>query len=396
MIYGFVEDVSMYKRSDEIMTDESQNQGCGYFGDKANEYFNNPAVLTDSRNNRLEVLDNIIIKPMLFKLDKDHIDKPEILTMSVQQSNKLFNIMELVYLSQGKSITDIEDTLVNSFTLYGIYVPKSVKVSGASTTLDVYIDKNTTLENIDVKNAITFSISIESKEIELTIWLSEATFLNDYPISTIDAVIHSMDPHTYLTLDYDNILDAIQKSGAYMYTNVHDTMKKHESSDLAIYSTRYMPPGGEGCQLEFGVLYKGSVPSPSTIREAIVADLLSREITTEEVWKTIFPDLWIDGLYYIIPIWDNTHVVNPELTLFKGVVNHKKILDILEVIFPNYEEQKLIDRCEVTRAVCSQVYLAVLCQDTDDADVRPLAEVIPTYEVLSAWDPGFEHQSPQA
>ena len=272
MIYGFINDKSMYSRFDKLTDESDINQGCGYFGEKAREYYDEPSLFYDTRTQRLDLIGQVITDPMELHIDKTLAKDLD--DMSISETSKLFNIIELCYLSQHKTVTELNTTLKNNNLLYGIYAPDSLSLSASVTTLDIFIDHSTSIPKITVRDAISFEIQLTGKTIMFTVWLNQSVFLSNYPVSTIKTVVHSMDPNNYLTLDYDSIIDALQKSSAYMYKEIHEAMQEHENTALNIFTTTYVPPGGEGCQLDFGILYKGHSPSHAQIRAAIIENLI--------------------------------------------------------------------------------------------------------------------------
>ena len=394
MIYGFINDKSMHNRFDKLTDESDINQGCGYFGEKAREYYDEPSLFSDTRVQRLTILDQVITNPMELYLDKT-LSK-ELVDIGTSDTSKLFNIMELCYLSQHKNVDALDAVMKNNNLLYGIYVPNSLILSASTSTLNIYTDSTTLVQDVIIRDAINFEIKIVGVTIGFTIWLNQTTFLANYPISTIKTIVHSMDPNTYLTLDYDSIIDALQKSSAYMYKEIHEAMTQHENTDLNIFTTTYVPPGGEGCQLDFGILYKGHSPTHAQIRAAIIENLLSLGIASEENWKKIFPNLWISGIIYLIPSWDNSYIINPTYSIYKGSINVTKILKTLKTIHPNYTDDYISKNTEATRAICSQLYLGALQKYKDGESEMGISDIFPTYQVIDTTDPGFKYMSQKA
>ena len=98
----------------------------------------------------------------------------------------------------------------------------------------------------------------------------------------------------------------------------------------------------------------------------------------------------------MIPSWDNSHIINPSYSIYKGSMKVTKILKTLSTIYPNYTEEYLEKNSEVTRAVCSQLYLGTLQKYKDGKTEVGISDIFPTYQVIDVTDPGFKYMSQKA
>ena len=145
-------------------------------------------------------------------------------------------------------------------------------------------------------------------------------------------------------------------------------------------------------QLPFGVLYKGKSPTPGQARTAIKTHLLSLNLATEEIWKALLPDLFVNAMFYMIPMWKNTTEL-PEVTLKRGVVSHKEMSDVFNTIFPSYDSSYITNYLEVIKAAGNEMFIAVLPSNENEPADMELRNIHPTYQAIDSQSEVYDNMT---
>ena len=137
MIYGFLNDEALHVRSSTISAFTAIDSGVGYLSDRMVNYFNTPNIMRDTRTERLQVLANQCLGEVNVNFDGDQLDGASFSGVSGEEFDKLFNIMEYLYLCQDTSKADMNTHLTSSSSDFGVYVNESIDVSDSVTIVSV-------------------------------------------------------------------------------------------------------------------------------------------------------------------------------------------------------------------------------------------------------------------
>ena len=404
MINGFLTDEALYQVAGGVGTDEYTDVGVGYLTDKMINYFVTPTSIFDARSPRLSVptVSGIAKGDLRFHFDNEKAGgDPFAGLLEVEISDvkiKLFNIIEFLYLSQGRSESELDGDMNGDHSNFGDPATdkgyyKSGTCHTATTVTSALMQQVDGMPaTLNIRDWIQFDMVINGGTKQFKVWLKGAAFLVDYPYSTIMEVIWPCDPATFLDMDessYSNILDAIVDSGVYMGNQLNALMTEDDYSGYKVFTTLYDNDGFvSDYYMPFGVVYKGPLPTSLNIKAAVRNALLALEsspgvpMAPEAVWRDLFPDLFVASAFFILPMWDNTEEIAGPYTIYRSVVELNRIRDVALALYPDDEEQ--IDN-----------YLEVLCCDAnemmigslpsiDNTEITSLVEEHPTYIAVDA------------
>lgn len=88
--------------------------------------------------------------------------------------------------------------------------------------------------------------------------------------------------------------------------------------------------------MPFTVLYKGCAPSSAAMRDYIREELLALGLATEEVWKGVLPDLFVDGGFYLIPFYINRVSLTDGYVIDKNIIGYNQMIQKMAQLFPEH------------------------------------------------------------
>ena len=307
---------------------------------------------------------------------------------------KLFNIIEFIANSAGETDTTIEDTL-NGSTIYDVYNSNTFGRSSTQTSANKYtnVDDGAGLLD-DVSHWITFTCTLNSNIIDFKIWLSETEFLADYPHSHIQEIVWPDTISNLYNPPYTTNYDALTNTSNFINTTTAVVVAAGDNTGVKILTTDYHPAGSPTIQhdVSLGAIYKGQVPTIAEIRAVAKQELLDSGLATEEVWKTIFPGLMAQGRCYLIPIYDNTVNVALVGEMPQGIINHKKIHDVVGLTIPTIDQAFLESKVEVLVSAASELYIGAIIDPTNSPEFESLHGEHPTYQPTDAQGLYFDKQ----
>ena len=394
-IYAFFSDEALWNYSNsDIATIPDVNTGVGYLTDNMINYFNTPVLVNDKRTQRLLLLGSRAKGESRLYTDQDRFDGGVNPFAGAQESElqQLFNTIEYIYLVQNKTRDEIDTDLQSDGSTYGAYIADSLQISSTATTTHVNIEDGSPVENIDIRNWIEFEFTLNTHTHKFHIWLKGADFLNDYPYCTIVDIIMPAEPGTFLHMtEYDNVVDAISKSAQYVNQILDQRIHNGDHSGMMPYTTTYHNNNfASEYQFSFGVLYKGRPPTIMEARSAIRQALLDTGLADEDTWRELFPDLFVNAQFFIVPMWDNTYIL-PTKTIYPSIIDYTHMYDIMHTIFPNRDEIQLKDEMEVMTNSATEMLLATLPAEQNE-DRRSIKAEHPTYLSVDATTPAWDDQ----
>lgn len=391
-IYGFISDESFHSGTSRLISTTEANNNVGYLSDKILSYFISPTKIYDARSSRLSVLISKAKGLMSINLDGSTITEDDLNTATDEEFNCLLNIAELIYLSYDETEESINQLLLEDEVLFAGYVDESVNVSSATAYANIKLNNDTTITAAAIRTWISFDMVIgqngATKNFKL--WLSNIDFEASYPISNIMSVIPPCDPDMLITLDYDNVPEAIVDSSNYVNEQLSDNVGDTDNTGLLTFHVRYINSSfGAYYNMPFTILYKGAEPSSIQIKIAI-RDYLISVNDDEEIWQNLFPSLYTSSMFYIIPMWSNiTILANREL--YPSIINYPIILtktkETLTALSSNFIENHI----ELINSSVTELLMAVVPNSSNDNNTTLLNEH-PTYQAIDAQSLTFEYQ----
>lgn len=389
MIYGFLTD-TMYEQIPILEYGNTNLPPVCFLDDKIENYFNRKLSVRDPRTTRNAPTFEGVIK---VHTDADQLEEDHIFTTLIpQQLADLFSLFEHIYTAGTKATEILEQELVTD-PLYSVfYVPNTLLLGRT------YVGTGLPAEHPSADQMVDcFSIQVVFNEVNTSfkIWMNRDKFASDYPISTISKVILPCH-HQYLLnpSGFLNIVETIIKSNEFSFAELDSDINAGDHSGLLTYKTKYNVSSTSVKLMPFGILYKGATPSSLSIREAIREKLLGYGTAPQEVWEALFPDLFVTGQFFIVPVWDNVSV-RTDRTLYPSIVNIKKITSLLPGLFPNLPANFVEDHQEVFTCAQSEIFLLAIPDQLNDGQFS-LLSVHPTYQFYSPQNQTHAYMEPKS
>lgn len=395
----FLQDKSLWDQQGlDVYEDINVDAGYAYMSDKVKSYFQTPKHVPDQRSNRLSVSGSVSTYPMRLTYDEDRALPDDPNNLTDPEREQLFNIIEALTYYSFMDNTAMENELIGDNSAYGIYVPGSFTRSSTVATVDFHISEGDVPDALDIHKKISFDIAGAGLSTSVTVWISKADFLADYPYSTIVEIVYPGDPERLVDIDYSGLIGAMSEATAFAFNQLNTPVAGLDNSGVVIFTSEYYPTGTTNHgTVSFAVIYKGPEPSTQELREAIRTELLGLGITSQEVWEEVLPDLFVNGKFYIIPIWDHVKAL-PTVTLPQGIISTDKLLNVAKAMFPNIELSDpgwLSDHLETLVSAGSEYQMISLPDYGNAVELLSLLAEHPTYQPIDATKPFFQYQESQ-
>lgn len=372
MIYGFLSDEAMQLKPYPPIKHDDVNVGVGYLSDDMVNYFATPEALYDKRSQRLLVQGAafVAIGDMVLSYDRDRVEalNPSIWTDATSETyEQLFNIIEAAALAQYDLDADLDTLFITQPSVYGIYESGTLQRSMTYTNAQISMYSGNA-GNLLVRHWVQFGIKITptSETLMFKIWLGGEEFMTDYPYTTITVVVPPCEPSKLVDPNFQNIVDTLSRSAIYMNAIIGDEMKKKDHNGMKSYQTAYNSSQYvTRYEFPFGLMYKGPEPSSQVARIAVRNYLLELKkeddtlLASEATWRSLFPELFIQAQFFIIPQWEDTFEVNNE-TYERSITSVKSTLNKLLEIFTWLEEVHVREYAEMIFTKASLLLLSTV------------------------------------
>ena len=399
MYCGFIDDKIFRTKAAVDSADKVYGQ-CVIDSQIAN-YFCADTVVKDQRAERLQLGGRAVSGQLSFHYDgKQHADGDLFKSLSNENLKILFNIIEMIYLSNGAGVGELNSNLINSSLSKDVYVNNTLKLSPKSVQSTIpYIDGSTAETKITLQTYIEFDVMFaEHSQETIRLYTDRATFLAEYPISTINDVIFPCDAKFILDpTKITGTVEAVIKSTEFSLKSLDSNIAPEDHTGLLTYYTKYITKNKNGAyvtqMLPFGILYQGAKPTSLNIREAIRNKLLALGIAAQSIWESILPDLFVIAQFFIIPSWGN-YTQRPEGTLYPSVINMEFLRALVPTLFPNFKEQFIKEHQEILVYGYGELFLTSI-PDPLNKEMFSIREKHPTYlHHLEQDGTGFLNQTP--
>lgn len=404
-IYGFINDGSA-TQYDKLTSNVSP---AAFFlaGEEAN-YIVNKTILGDPRDHRLNMQfvssenNEIPSGRMNVVFDGDRVDLILLngLLEDTAQDN-VFNIIEAIYLSEDRTL-DVIDEMLSSDNIYNGYVDGSVLRSTAMIQVPFETDvlelndfnngDYRTTTNINVPTWISFQFTSKEFTITFKLWIDRATFATEYPFTTILGVIPPYDPTALVstnTLVAEGNLSVLQNGSAYIFNDVNRELLKRDQNGLYTFNTKFVVSKDISISIPFSIVYSGPrVPTSLECRIAIREYLEANTNVNSEVLNGLFPDLYINSRFTLVPLWD----VKQDFTdrvVYNSVNNYFLVGTKADLIFSDVDPNFMASHLEVLTNSQNKMLLLSL-PDSLNADIFSILDDHPTYQDYSSTNTGFK------
>lgn len=315
----------------------------------------------------------------------------------------LFNIIEYCFLQHTSTDTlpsaeQLDGAMKSESDSFSGYVPGSIQVSAGTTNSDIRLS-DTSLAGykmygtaVPFYQSIQFQFRVGTDVLTFKIWLGMEAFLADYPLSVLVKVVWPCDPARLLDMDFANTVAAIVESSGFKDEQLQQAIKSEDHSGLATYVSRYVNSSlATYYRMPFTVLYKGCAPSSAAMRDYIREELLALGLATEEVWKGVLPDLFVDGGFYLIPFYINRVSLTDGYVIDKNIIGYNQMIQKMAQLFPNTDIDWIRKNGSLLMAAGSGLYIYAFPLLDNPSDLLNLGSIHPTYQNIDAnagmyWD----------
>jgi hypothetical protein len=391
VIYGFYKDRAFLPS--ETVVDQYVSEGMFIPSVGSSSYFNNTKSLQDGRTSRTW-FDGYISNTAPYLL-VDGNEYPTFLgdfeTIPSADRDAFFNILDRVFIlsEPSESVSNLDTTLQNT---YSIFKAGSLTLSSTRKEAVVYSAGGTLVE---VPTWAGFTIAsnngVDTVEYDFKIWVGDAEFKEEYPLSTIVEMVP--------LLSYPVILNNPLTGGGY---NVFDPSKEAAERIRDIITPKLSIDNLTGLYLHdvkmhdtlnnirnfpFGILHKGRVPSILDIRNIIREEVLGSGVGTEQNWRDRAPELFIVDQFYLIPQWNIT-AVRPDGITYPNVGPIGKMIQNTRLALPFYSPTYIEENIEVMGAAYDQLTLTAVPNEVN-LTYTSVQSIHPTYQSYSSSEPGY-------
>ena len=385
-----------FKKAIKLNSASEEDQGYGVLDSEARSYFYDATVLYDVRSTRLSLLDNKAPygdNSLIF----DGHQLPELLFDDVNDLTlqRILNIAERCAYQQ--TITDSAiDYQLRSNNAYEGYVPESFMRSvGAGEVMATCGDK--TCRSINIYDWFSFEFTLKDDvTVKFHVWLSNARFKEDYPYTTISAVVPpcSLDLLTNPGALVSTLnIDMLQMTSSFIFGQSQDIAKLiRDHSGVYSFTTKYVIDANRSIQIAFALPYCGpKAPTSMECRKAIREYLELKGELTEDNLKILFPELYISARFYIVPLWDYYHQF-VDGTVYTSINSLYKYMNYMNDVFFDVDDEFKYQYCEILENGHTKMPSLSL-PDTLNNKHFSIRELHPTYQDHSTLSVGWRYMT---
>lgn len=312
----------------------------------------------------------------------------------LDEKNALYSMVDHLFFRYAAS--DSDATLDVALTqMYPTYIPGTLDRSANTVTAIAYLpDGGQTLVTAPAYLTISVWMTVGNRQErqEIRFWLSDTSWREEFPLSHVLAVIPPLPIDVTLAgslLDngpnrFSQAADIVARMSAISAPIARD---KDTSGEL-IYTAKVFNTAGDSALLPFSILYKGRIPDRLQARTAIREYLLNSGIGIEAQWRQRIPELFIDGLIYLVPMWDNI-TTRPDQSLYPSVISGSQALQTTRDALSFLSGEHIAQTFEVMVTAYNQMTLVGVSHPDNDTVLRVRA-IHPTYQAVSTLDPAYQ------
>lgn len=393
ILYGFLCDNAL-KLSLQLDLANSSDQGYGILTGESANYFVNPAILTDKRTSRSMILEGNSPKGEIsLSFDQDRFDVKVLDTFTTIDYQRIFNIIERIYLQQEFTDSNIESQLTASSAYTG-YVPKSMNTAGEVDKIKVTNISNVTKE-CELHRWVGFQYSNGTETIDFHIWVSKVAFRADYPYVTITKVISPLSATTLMTpsnITQNTVTQILTDGASYVFSNTNIEAAARDQNGIFTHATKYVLDSSRSIQLPFGLAYCGkTTPTSLECRTAIKNYIQTETSVNDEALSTLFPELFVDSRFYIIPLWDQ-YTSRTDRDIYKSVHSFKDISALALQLFSSYGESEIDNKLEIITNSQNKI-LSMIMPDSLNNNTSLVSDLYPDYQDYASQQAGYRYMS---
>lgn len=393
VLYAMLTDDALRNITEKIDTTSAFDQGFGVLQGEYSNYFNHTGIISGNRRTRLSVLDSTTAYGNLQLLfDLDRFDPALFVDMADTDFSCIMNIVERCYLKQAFSDINVEYMLRNTASFNG-YVENTYIHDTAESTVNI---RKSNGDVIDIPVFHWFSFEFRSSvgiQFKLHIWISSDSFGKEYPYTTITSVIPPCDPKLLTTpsvLAKQGVISLLQDSSSYIFSDMNVETLARDQNGVYVFRTKYVVSGNSIISLPFALPYRGAKePDSLSCRQAIRDYLREHTQLTDTAIERLFPELFVDSRFFIIPLWD-LFSTTCDREIYNSVYSYKAITDKISKLFKTHESSFVENHLEfITNA--QNTMLSLVLPDELNAGSFSILAQHPTYQNFSTSTSGFRY-----
>lgn len=393
-IHGFLKDTAFIDRSSPARLD---NPGGGLClpSEQSLSYFQNTTSLVDTRATRpwisphtADTLPVLYVDGVVFADFITHFA-----SLADSERDSLFAILDrLVIFNQVLETVGDMDTDLSTEPEYSIYKPGSLSVSSERVQGEVFNAAGTIVE---APAWVQFSIFTTGgsgqEEHELKVWVDDAVFKTDYPISAITELVPILPYSTLLTGPLSgggsNVFEAATTATDLIQSAIDPKMRLTHQTGLYLQNITFNDQALQAKLVPFGILHKGLIPDLLSIRTEIREAVLASGVGTEAAWRLRAPELFIVDQFYIIPMWDVV-TVRPDGSINPSLISVAQIRANTKTALPALSGSYIDDGLEVMSVVYNAMQVGTV-PHPENINYNSIFEIHDTYQNYAASEPGF-------
>ena len=377
----------------------TSDQGFGVLNSEKYSFFKTPTIVHDLRDTRLSAVDNSVPYGNLsFVFDSDRFDSKIIENLSKTQKQRLFNIIERIYLQQNLPNSTIEHQLTLD-SQYNGYVAESFGHSDNESTIKLFNHSRISI-NATIRDYISFDFTVDdSTTVSFYIWISSDSFGSNYPYTTITGVVAPYDLDTLTTISVlvsKPAIAMLQDSSNYIFTQAQLTAKLvKDHSGVCIFNTKYVLDATKSVTIPFALPYCGAKePTSLECRKTIREYLKENTVLDEEALKSLFPELYISARFYLVPLWDYYEEFTDGV-VFTSVNNIGKLVNTAAKCFKGTDDEFRNKYLEYVENGYTKMPIIAMPDELNNK-LFSIREMYPTYQDYSTTAVGWRYMTADA
>jgi len=323
--------------------------------------------------------------------------------ISTAELDSFFAVMDqVVYKYDIHSNVNVVDGILSVEAPYGVYVPGSLSIPSAEADTEngnIYFDTPGPATLVRVPKSVLFSIEFTTGGAtvmyDVRVWATNNGFRAGYPLTKVMAVVP---PLPYARLLNDSLTgtgtNSFQTASLISSLSVNQLQEPIEDADITgymQYQVRIYDSAGNMVTTWFNMAYKGQVPDRLVLRQAARTATLASGVGTDSQWRARIPGLFVDGRFYITPMFNNT-TDRPDQVIFPSVINWKKFLDDTKAALPFLDASSIEDHAEfITTAY--QTLIASVTPHPLNGSAVSFRALHPSYQAYGTTDTNFQNMA---
>lgn len=389
---GFLEDTIFQSRS-RLSLAGTPSSPVGQLDSLLIDYFSSISRITDTRTTRRSLLGASAVGVSKIIFDLDLVENKSVwATLSGIWYDTLFSIAEIAYLAQDKTVDDKDYILSHDTGTKDIYISKSLVVSTVTAPVTTYSPSE---QQVEIPNWVEFQVYLSADQtdiLKIRLWLNNMDFKSNYPYTTITRVVPPRDPALLFAPTASmSEMQAVITGSQYTFGQINTDLYQNDQTGLLIFKTKYLVSVDKEYQLPFGVIYRGpKEPTTMACRAAIKQFLMDTGLTTEDNLRTLFPELFVELQFFLVPLWDY-HTKQADRIIYPSISPvHSYVTEELKRLYPNMNDTYPDDRITYLLNAYNDMWLVAI-PDELNHDTTSLVELHPTYNNHSSSQVEFRY-----